>query len=368
VILIATRKRGFAFEGQLQHETWVPTLLMCVAAAAMLYVTAYVPLHDYDGRSFWLLKAKAIAHEGVIGGPFFQTVDPDPSYYRLRIPPNSHNRYPLLIPLDAATIFVAARSLDDRHIRWLYALIPIAFAFDIRRRFGRLFTPATGAWFGTLFLWTPAIALDDSGSAMTAYCDLALAAFAGCAVFELFEGVSPLRTGFWIACALLTKDEGLIFAPVLFLVAMAVFRRRVAPAVVLVAIAAATLFAWRSMVPLTDLEHLASRVSALPSRAGALLHALGRFAGYAAHGAEWGFFWLAFVAALLVLIWRRDWRVTLICGFVIASMTLAYCVVYAVSAYDMAILIKVSAMRLLMHLTGPALLLMACASTSKRSA
>jgi hypothetical protein len=34
----------------------------------------------------------------------------------------------------------------------------------------------------------------------------------------------------------------------------------------------------------------------------------------------------------------------------------------------MAILIKVSAMRLLMHLTGPALLLMACASTSKRSA
>src|SRR5207248_6702353 len=91
------------------HEL-VPTLIIALVSAWLLFLTAVVPLDDYDGRAFWLLKAKAIAHERQVDGPFFQQ----------RESASPRNQYPLLVPTDAAVTMLAARELDDRPVRWLY--------------------------------------------------------------------------------------------------------------------------------------------------------------------------------------------------------------------------------------------------------
>src|SRR5687767_9405045 len=184
-------------------------VVLWISAAALLFVTAITPLADYDGRAFWLLKAKAIAHERSIDGPFF--------HGKTSLSPR--NEYPLLVPLDAATVMIAARDLDDRHVRWLYAMFAIALAFEVRRRIG--------PWYGALLLWLPQIMVHPEGSAITAYSDIALAAFVACAIFELADGSpDPLRFGLWVAFASLTKNEGLPFALTLLVIGVVVFRAR----------------------------------------------------------------------------------------------------------------------------------------------
>src|SRR6185295_10630769 len=95
--------------------------------ATIVLIASYtLPLTDFDGRVFWVLKAKAIAHEQSIDGPFFRgesTFSP-------------RNRYPLLIPLDAAAVMGLARELDDKQVRGLYALTFLALLLVIRRRVG----------------------------------------------------------------------------------------------------------------------------------------------------------------------------------------------------------------------------------------
>ena len=85
----------------------LPTVLLAIPALTLLVVSAVTPLNDYDGRAFWLLKAKAIANEGQIDGPFFQG----------STSVNPRNEYPLLVPLDGAVLMMAAGELDERHAR-----------------------------------------------------------------------------------------------------------------------------------------------------------------------------------------------------------------------------------------------------------
>src|SRR5436189_290949 len=195
-----------------------------VRSALPLWITAFVlligavitPLNDYDGRAFWMLKAKAIAHEQRIDGPFFQ----------LQSTPSPRNQYPLLAPLDAATEMMFARDGDDRHARALFAMFAIALAFEVRSRFAEWFSPSTAVWLATLLLWIPQIET-AGGGARSAGADVPLAAFVGCAFFELIEARAPLRLGLWLACLVLTKNEGVPFALVFLAAGVFVFRRRI---------------------------------------------------------------------------------------------------------------------------------------------
>src|SRR4029079_18888810 len=168
-----------ALFGIVKPKLETPNPILIAAAAWLLIVTAVVPLDDYDGRAFWLLKAKAIAHERQVDGPFFQQ----------RTSASPRNQYPLLMPADAAVLMLAGRELDDRHIRWLYACVAIAFALEVSRRLG--------PWFGAALLCLPEV----FRAAQTASSDVALGAFAAAAFFAIVEGKNPLQLGLWLSCA-----------------------------------------------------------------------------------------------------------------------------------------------------------------------
>ena len=97
------------------------TIALASPLLVLAFVSAVVPLNDFDGRAFWVLKAKAIAHERSIDGPFFHGAT------------RPRNHYPILIPLDGAVILSLSRDLDDRQLRWLYVglLATLALLFSL---------------------------------------------------------------------------------------------------------------------------------------------------------------------------------------------------------------------------------------------
>ncbi|HKO01581.1 MAG TPA: hypothetical protein VJ032_07810 [Thermoanaerobaculia bacterium] len=190
-----------------------PTILLIAPLVVLTFIAAITPLTDFDGRAFWLLKAKALAHDRSIDGAFFQN----------REVWSPRNQYPLLIPLDAATIMSLAADSDDHQVRFLYLGIFAALAFHLRNRLAQLIEPRVAAWCAALFVWIPQFAIGDAGGALTAYNDIAVAAFVGCAFFELMEGERPLMFGLWLAFLALTKSEGLPLA--IILAAIGAFRR-----------------------------------------------------------------------------------------------------------------------------------------------
>src|SRR5438105_13237295 len=103
------------------------TVITIVPLLVIAFDSVVVPLHDFDGRLFWTLKAKALAHERRIDGPFFRgesVFDP-------------RNQYLLLLPLDDAAIMMATRRLAPENVRWLYAALFPAFVFPVRLTLAR---------------------------------------------------------------------------------------------------------------------------------------------------------------------------------------------------------------------------------------
>ena len=316
-----------------------PSIVLALAALCLLIVTAILPLADFDGRVFWLLKAKAIAHERQVDGPFFhgQTAF------------SPRNEYPLLVPLDAATVMVAVRDLDERHVRWLFTLFAVALAWEVRR--------SVGGWYGALLLVLPQIAVNPEGSALTAYCDIALAAFVACAVFELAKDhPDPLRLGLWIAFASITKNEGLPFALVLLAITFVVLRSRAWVATVPVGVAMTTLFVWRDRIDPTD-ETVFS-LWTLPDRLDRVPDAVLLVGRHALAWRDWGLFWVVVGAAVAFLAWRGRSRPLLVGAGTISAMLGVYLVMYVVSNWPMEDLVNSSAPRLLTHFAGPAMLLL----------
>jgi hypothetical protein len=376
--------------GQPNSYPLLPTILLCIPLIALTFVTAITPLSDFDGRAFWVLKAKGIAHERAIDGPFFRGATLDP-----------RNHYPILIPLDGAVILGIAHDSDDRQLRWLYLGFLAAFALLVRERIGRLVSPAAGAWCAALLVWIPQFAVEPEGGATSAYSDIALAAFAAGAFFELVDVVagsrglavsgcsalsSPrdsattqprdrehdretarprgraIRFGLWLAFLVLTKSEGLPFALVLLIIGAFVFRKRILFPAITAVIAAMALFVWRARIPAGDEEDI---LRILPTVFGKLHHlgdALGAFPAHMFLFPRWGLFWIAVVVAA-VLAWSVDRRAARVAISVIVAMLAVYAGVYVATEWIVSDLIAVTADRLLMHVMAPALFLLALASS-----
>jgi hypothetical protein len=331
----------------------LPTALMLVPVVFVFIASLRYPLADFDGRVFWLLKAKAIAHEQAVDGPFF----------RGEVMWSPRNRYPLLMPLDAGIVLHLANTLDDRQVRGLYALMFLALLLVIRRR--------AGAWQAAIVAWIPRFLVHVEGGALTAYNDIPMAAFAACAMFDIAEAAPPLRIGIWLAALTLTKSEGIVYAAVLLAAAAVVHRRRVWPAAALYAVAASALVVWRMRVPHTDEEDFLARLPLLPHTFGRALPAIEGVARHMVTVASWGFFWIAVV---LFAIWQVA-QALLPAGratgrsacptFVIGAMLCVYVAVYMVTAWPLAELVNSSADRLLMQLAGPAVLLLSAPARSR---
>jgi hypothetical protein len=325
----------------------LPTILLFIPLLAIAFVIIIVPLHDFDGRAFWLLKAKGIAHDRAIDGPFFrgeEVFDP-------------RNDYPLLVPIDAALVLRAGHGRDDRDVRCFYLFLFVALALMVRERIGSLVSPAAGAWCAALLAWLPRFLVAPEGGVVSAYTDVALAAFVAGAFFELIENGSPLRFGLWLAFVLLTKNEGLPFALVLLISGAFVFRRRIGIAAMPVAVALVALLTWRHDVAAGDHEDFVALLPTLPHKLGRIWPALRGVAVHAASFSNWGGFWIAVVIAA-ALAWRRG----ALAVAVTAAMVAVYVAVYTVTSWVQADLIQSSADRLLMHFVGPALFLLATAA------
>jgi hypothetical protein len=325
--------------------------MAAVAPIVMLAVAAaIIPLHDFDGRAFWLLKAKALADERSVDGPFFhgaKVTDP-------------RNQYPLLIPLDAAAVMMAAGESEDRQVRWIYLFAFAAFVLHLRQRLARFVEPAAAAWCAALLAWTPQFAVNNEGGSLSAYSDIALAAFIACAFFELMEPRAPLRFGLWLSFLVLTKNEGLPIAAILLVIGAWSFRRRIIRSIAPFAIAVTALLVWRANIPRTDEENLAVLLPALPSHLDRFIPAVAQSASYFFALSSWGLLWTAGLAALAILALRREWRAPAI----VLSVFVLYVAVYMITQWTMRDLIAASANRLLMHMIGPALFAIARVSDS----
>jgi hypothetical protein len=339
-LLVLVLKRG-------APRTWqkpVPAdIVLGVAIVFLLAVSAVTPLTDFDGRAFWLLKAKAIAHELRVDGPFFH----GQTTYAPR------NEYPLLVPLDAATVMIAARELDERHVRWLYALFAVALALEVRSRIG--------PWYGALVLWLPRMMIADEGGALSAYADIALAAFVACAFFELAEDhPDPFRLGLWLSFVVLTKNEGVPFALILLALGAIVLRARVILAALPTSVTIATLFFWRSRIePTDDNRYFYAEIPERVNRIGDVLLNFGR---HVLAFDDWGVFWIAVVIAGALLAWRRNWRPLWIAGAAIVPMVTLYLIMYLASDWITVDLVHATAPRLLIHFIGPGMYLVGYAS------
>ena len=333
----------------------LPTILMIIPLVALTFAAAITPLSDFDGRAFWALKAKGIAHERSIDGPFFHGGTHDP-----------RNQYPILIPLDGAVILTLSHSLDDRHLRWLYLGILAALALLVRERIGRLVSPAAGAWCAALLAWIPQFSVELEGGALSAYNDIAIAAFAAGAFFELLDAEtrkSEIRFGLWLAFLILTKSEGLPFALVFLSIGAFVFRKRIITPAVITFVATAGLLVWRWRIPAGDEEDVFRLLPTIPEKLRRLGMAIAAFPRHMLLMPRWGFFWIAVIVAAIVAarLDRRAW----IAIAMIASILAMYTAVYVTTAWIPSELIAVTADRLLMHVIAPSLFLLALISRSR---
>jgi hypothetical protein len=343
VTLIVARRRDSEPE---KPKSVFATMVTLAPIIALLFVTAIVPLADYDGRAFWVLKAKAIATEGAVDGPFFSGERGH----------NPKNEYPLLIPLAASAVMSATNSLDDLGIRWLYVLAFGSFALHARRWIG--------VWPAALIAWIPQFA---AHAAQTAYNDIFVAAFGALAFFELVDRRSPLRFGLWISFLALTKNEGLPFALLLVVLAAVVWRRDVLRALPPFAVALAALMVWRLRVEPTDDDPLVALLPTIGERLDRLIPAATEFVSRAFEFDRWGLFWPAVIGAAVVLVLRGQWREVSLPATVIAGMTAAYVAAYMVTPWQLVDHINASADRLLMHFIGPAAWLIASFARSRYS-
>ncbi|MEA2237591.1 MAG: hypothetical protein QOC81_2315 [Thermoanaerobaculia bacterium] len=337
----------------------LPTVVMALPLVVLAFVAAVTPLNDFDGRAFWVLKAKGIAHERSIDGPFFHGATLDP-----------RNQYPILIPLDGAVILSLAHDLDDRQIRWIYVGLLAALALLVRERIGKLVSSAAGAWCVALLVWIPQFAVETEGGALSAYNDIAIAAFAAGAFFELAAEVLPrdreiaqprhreIRFGLWLAFLILTKSEGLPFALVFLVIGAFVFGKRIRIPAIIAAVAAVALLIWRVQIPAGDEENIVRMLPTIPDKLHHLGAALSAFPRHMIAVSSWGLFWIAVVVAALLAM-RVERRAAIVTIAVIASMLAVYIGVYVATEWVVSDLIAVTANRLLMHLAAPALFLLA---------
>jgi hypothetical protein len=299
----------------------IPLVVLFLAAAVM-------PIRDYDGRVTWLPKARAIALEESTTGPFFHG----------ERGLNLHNRYPLLLPLDAATVMRLSNDTRNEAARWLYVLIPIAL-------FVVLGAMLPSPWIAAALPWLGVVTMIEGG-ALAAYNDFAMAAFFGMAVLCLLSE-EPGGAGLFVAFAIMTKNEGLALA--MAIVGAAIVARRFRFVLLVpIAIAEAVVIAWRMQVPAAYDEQYEVLVSSLPSKLSRVPAALGAFAGHAIDFPEWGVFWIAVLAA--VVIGRRRAIPLVAMTFALA----AYVVALSVTSWSIGDLAQVAVNRLLLHLIVPA--------------
>ena len=326
---------------------WVATIVTLIPIVVLVLNTFTTPLSDYDGRVTWILKAKAIAREHSITGPFFQG----------KTSRDAHSQYPLLMPIAAAGIFEISGSDDDRVVRPLYSLIAVAFLILLRAAMQQIAGVSAAAVIAAGIAWLPQFAIENDGGMTSSYSDVPLIAFVSLAMLAIVRGEAskhPWRFGLQLAFIACVKNEGIIFVIALLFLARFPWK-----SLIPVGIALGALVLWRAQVPLQYdenypqlLRHVGSKLSNYPEAARQLLSRMFNFR-------VWGAFWL--LAAIAALMEHRRFLVAT------AFVLFAYITTYAVTNWTIAELAVSSANRLLLHFVPFAAMMMAISVRYARS-
>jgi hypothetical protein len=353
------RTRGPRIAAEPAHR-WskAAALLAAIPIVVLLCDTATLPLRDYDGRVFWILKARAISHEESITGPFFQGLT-------ARHP---HTQYPLMMPLASAALFTLSGSQDDRTIRWIYTYTAIAFLFTVRRALRSVADDTVASWITAAIAWLPAFAANGDGGMTSAYSDTALIAFMALA----FAMLTNDETRSWIfpvtiSFLPLIKNEGVVALAALAMASVAyVFKTegkqsalRLTARIALTSLVVILMLSvWRSGIPLEHDENyphlireLGTKYVNFPAALGALMHRMGDVS-------NWGVFWLLTAVAVPIAVVRRR-LVGVTAAAVGLVLLLVYAITYTVTNWQLEELAVSSANRLLLHLVPMAAIVIA---------
>jgi hypothetical protein len=351
VIAIIIGWRSLAIDGTHEAGAMLPAILLGLPLVAWLCMAIVLPVRDYDGRATWLPKARAIVLEHSIDGPYFQGLRGL----------NLHNHYPLLLPLDAASVMHFSGSTDSEVARWLYVLIPSAMFLAAYELVAGVFGSA-GAYALAAGAWLPIFAEIDGG-ALAAYSDCAVAAFTGMAVLYAMRAASDPSAARLVGAALgfavLTKNEGVVIAvAVICSLAIAGRGRGVLIVALPPLVAVLLLLYWRQLIPAAYDEQYAVLVRDLPHmwrRAPAAAHA---FVAHAADMSVWAWFWpAAALGAIATLL--RDARKYAVPLLTVVLTLGAYVMALTVTSWDITELASVASNRLLLHVLMPACCLVA---------
>lgn len=313
------------------HEV-ASTVLILLPFLLLLWISTIVPLSDYDGRTTWIPKAVAIAGEQSIRGDFFHG----------RLGLNLHNRYPLLMPMNAASL-IALRG----DIRFLYILIAPAMLLAARDLLAPRYGRPIASWCMAALAWLPQVVVASEGGATSAYNDLTVAAFFGLAIVTRVARPDRVAAaGLWCAFLVLTKNEGLLLAT-----AVAAYRPKW-QTVIFPGIAFAALLIWQRSIPDAYDERNFALLLDLPQRLGRLDDAVLAMGRHAVDVRMWGLFWP--VLPVCLAIGRRP-----VMAAVPLLLALAgYTVVMACTSWNIDQLARVTAHRLLLHCVIPASIIM----------
>jgi hypothetical protein len=312
------------------------------------------PVTDYDGRVTWVLKARAIAREQSITGPFFQGLSSR----------DAHSHYPLLMPVADAALLEIAHEDDDRAVKPAYALIALGFLLALCAAISAI-APVEVAWLITACVaWLPQFAAAGDGGMLSAYSDVPLIAFTTLALLSILRG-TPVALGVELSFVACVKNEGIVVVLALLLFAVLYGRkrslRRLAVVSCMLAVTVGVLSFWRSRVPLEHDENYGSLILGVgklfSNWAAAALELLSGMADVHAWGLLWPMTVVAFYVAATDRRSRR--RVALAAAVSMGLILAAYISAYAVTNWSVSELAVSSANRLLLHCVPFAAVLLA---------
>lgn len=336
-------------------------VVMSIPVAVAILQTFAVPLGDYDGRTFWMLKARAIAHEESLTGPFF----------RGETSRHPHSEYPLLMPISSAVVFKLTSSDDDRTARWVFTLTAIAFLVTLRRLLRTVSSANVSAVVVSAVAWLPQFAIETDGGAASAYADIPVAAFTTVALTFIARGeLAVPQLAISLASLPLIKNEGAVIALVLAACALALGNRDrlrfLQRSGSLTLFAIVILSAWRAAVPLEHDENYPHLLRSIGETYGRAPTAMRELLSRMLDVDRWGLFW-AIALVALPLAWKRSRRLTFNVVAAATAIAATYVLMYTVTNWNIAELANSSANRLLMHVVPFAAIVLATSAAPVKS-
>lgn len=198
-------------------------LLVIPVTIALLADALVNPVHDFDGRMTWGTQARYLQAEQSV----LPAILTDPRAFII------HPRYPILMPLvQVASTGLSGTDLGGFGVRPIYVLFLPALAAVLVSALRRHFGQVASALSTILVLSAPALLWDIDVGARGTYSDLPQGSFLGAGLLLLADPRTrhePWRgamAGLLLMAAVATKNEGMLLAPAVAVLAAANSLRR----------------------------------------------------------------------------------------------------------------------------------------------